>query len=413
MAKRKSNANKKKTLIIIISAVVLLLAAAIVTVVLVTGGEKEIPSVVTDEITTDEITGFETTTTAPETEPAVVAEPEPAFAHGTAFSFVRKDMGTKPAFTDPLTGLEATKDLGTTRPVAIMINNIEHAIPQVGISNADVLYECLAEGGITRLLMVTRDYESLGTVGSIRSSREYYIDFAKNHDAIYIHAGGSEKAYSQIYSRSIEHLDGVRADARTGKNMSGTVFYRDPDRLKKFAYEHTMVTTGERIVKGIEAMGYTKQLKTGFNEPIKPIDWGWSVVLSGENATKVKIPYRSNRVSEYEYDAATGKYMRYQFNHQKHVDGANGEQLSFENIFILNMPHRNTGDYAGHLVVTTTGTGNGWYITGGKRIPITWSKPSQDEPMTVCDAEGNPIVINQGKTAINIVDNGVWSSVSF
>lgn len=412
MAKRKPNSNKKKTLVIIISAIALLLVAAIATVVIVCGGEENIPALDTDAVTTADITTAETTTVAPETQPPVV-DPKPGYAHGTAFDFVTKDMGPKPTFTDPLTGLEATKDLSNTRPVAIMINNIEHAIPQVGISNADVLYECLAEGGITRLLMVTRDYESLSTVGSIRSSREYYIDFAKNHDAIYVHAGGSEKAYSQIYSRSIEHLDGVRADARTGKNVSGTVFYRDPDRLKKFAYEHTMVTTGERIVKGIAAMGYNKQIKAGFNEPIKPIDWGWSVVLSGENATKVKIPYRSNRVSEYEYDAATGKYMRYQFNHQKHVDGANGEQLAFENIFILNMAHRNTGDYAGHLVVTTTGTGNGWYITGGKRIPITWSKPSQDEPMTVCDAEGNPIIINQGKTAINIVDNSVWGSISF
>ncbi len=412
MAKRKIDANKKKTLIIIISAVALLIVAAVITVLLVVSGEKDIPSAETDDLTTEEVQTSFITTAPVETEPAV-EYPEPAYAHGTAFDFVKKEMGPKPEFTDPLTGLKADKDLCATRPVAIMINNIEQAMPQVGISEADVLYECLAEGGITRLLMVTRDYASLGTIGSIRSSREYYIDFAKNHDAVYVHAGGSEAAYSQIYSRSIEHLDGVRADARTGKNVSGTVFYRDPDRLKKFAYEHTLVTTGERIVKGIEAMGYTTVLKDGFNEPIKPIDWGWSVSLNGESATHIKVPYRSNRVSEYEYDTATGKYTRFQYNHQPHIDGATNQQLTFENIIILNVPHRNTGDSYGHLSVTTVGEGSGWYITGGKRIPVKWAKPSQDEAMTLTDAEGNPIIVNQGKTVINITDNGVYSSVSF
>ena len=414
MVKRKPGASKKKTLIIIISAAVLLVTAAVITVLLVLGGEKELPVADTDDMTTEEIeTSFVTTTAAPETEPPVIEYPEPAYAHGSAFDFVRKNMGTKPAFTDPLTGLEAEKDLSALRPVAVMINNIEQAMPQIGISEADVLYECLAEGGVTRLLMVTRDYASLGTVGSIRSSREYYIDFAKNHDAIYVHAGGSETAYSQIYSRAIDHLDGVRADARTGKNVSGTVFYRDPDRLKKFAYEHTLVTTGERIVKGIDTMGYTTSLKSGFNEPVKPVDWGWSVALNGESAAHIKVPYRSNRVSEYEYDAATGKYKRFQYDHKEHIDGATNEQLAFENIFILNLPHRNTGDSYGHLTVTTAGEGSGWYITGGKRIAVRWAKSSQDEPMTLTDLEGNPIIVNQGKTVINITDNGVYSAVTF
>ena len=160
-------------------------------------------------------------------------------------------------------------------------------------------------------------------------------------------------------------------------------------------------------------MGYTTALKTGFNEPIKPVDWGWSVSLNGEAATHIKVPYRSNRISEYEYDAATGKYKRFQYNHKEHIDGTTNEQLTFENIIILNVPHRNTGDSYGHLDVTTVGEGNGWYITGGKRIAIKWAKPSQDEAMTLTDTEGNPLIVNQGKTVINITDNGVYSSVTF
>lgn len=342
-----------------------------------------------------------------------ISYPAPLFAHGSAFDFVEKAQGYKPQYVNPYTGLESKTDLSSVRAVAIMINNIEQAMPQIGVSDADILYECLAEGGITRLLMVTRDYESLGTVGSIRSSREYYIDLAKNHDAIYVHAGGSEEAYSQIYSRSIEHLDGVRADQKTGKNVSGTVFYRDSERLKTMAYEHTLVTTGERIADGIAQMGYRTAENPDFSEPFVPVDWGWSVELSGNQAKHIKVPYRSNRVSEYEYDAKTGRYMRYQFTHKEHIDGATGEQLGFENVIILRMPHENTGDYAGHIVVNTVGSGEGWFATGGKVIPVKWSKASQDSGMKLTDAEGYPIIINHGKTVINIVDNQVFSSLTF
>ena len=411
MAKRKPNADKNKRLIIIISAAILLLLCAIVVVVLVGGRDPQSPSLDTDGTDAADTAAADTTASEPEPEPEPIMFPEPTFSHGDAFSFERVNAPAKPQYLDPYTGLEVSRDLSSTRPVAIMINNIQYAIPQVGISKADILYECLAEGGITRLLMITRDYESLDVVGSIRSSREYYIDFAKSHDAIYVHAGGSTEAYSQIYSRNIAHLDGVKADARTGKNVSGTVFYRDPERLKTMAYEHTLVTTGQRITEGISTMGYNTT--TDAADPIKPIDWGWRVALSGDDATHVKVPYRNTQTPEYEYDAASGKYLRYQFAHEAHVDGATGEQLAFENIIILNMHHRNTGDSAGHLVVTTTGSGDGWFVTGGKRIPIKWYKETQDSVMKLTDTEGNAIVVNRGKTVINVVDGSVYPSVTF
>lgn len=405
MTIRRSANNKR----IIIAATALLLAAAMT---LPLASCKKKATTDGEESGTNSFDAV-TTELVVETAEPEVEYPEPSYAHGSAFSFVKKSMGTKPQYINPLTGNASQTDLTNTRPVAIMINNISQAMPQIGISGADVLYECLAEGGITRLLMVTRDYASLGTIGSIRSSREYYIDFAMNHDAIYVHAGGSDEAYSQILRREIDHLDGVRADARTGRNVSGTVFYRDPDRLKTMSYEHTLVTTGERIANGVAEMGYTTTVSAGFNEPIKPIDWGWGVSLNGENATHIKVPYRSNTVSEYEYDAATGRYLRYQYNHQPHIDGTTDEQLAFENIIILKLDHRNTGDSYGHLAVSTVGDGEGWYITGGKRIPIRWSKVSQSDAMTISDMEGNPIIVNQGKTVINIADSGVYSSVTF
>ena len=410
MANRAPDSDKRKKQIIIISAAAVLLVAAIIIVVLAVTGKSETkkkPTTFTEAVT-EQITTADTTR-APEPEP--ITYPAPSYPHGSSFSFVQRDMGIKPQYTDPLTGLGTDCDLARVRPVAVMINNIEHAMPQVGISNADILYECLAEGGITRLLMVTRDYESLGRIGSVRSSREYYIDFAMNHDAVYVHAGGSEVAYSQIKTRGIDHLDGVRADPRTGINLSKTVFYRDPERLETMAYEHTLVTTGELISAGISQMGY--RTDTDEVDPIKPVDWGWGVELSGEGAAHIRIPYRSNRVSEYVYDAGGSRYLRFQYNHNEHIDGETGEQLAFENLLILRMEHRNTGDKDGHLVVTTTGTGDGWYVTGGKCIPIKWYKETEDSEIRFTDTEGYDLIVNQGKTAVNIVDASVYSSVTF
>ncbi|MBO5903740.1 MAG: DUF3048 domain-containing protein, partial [Clostridia bacterium] len=169
-------------------------------------------------------------TTAPETtEPPVTETVPPETEDQTPVVAV-------PDLINPLTGLESDKDFSTSRPVAVMLNNIRQAIPQHSVSQCDILYECLAEGGITRLMGVFADYESLGVVGSIRSSRHYYIDLAQNHDALYVHAGASDYAYTEIKERKIDNFDGVHM------YLPG-MFYRDQERLQHMSLEHTLMTT--------------------------------------------------------------------------------------------------------------------------------------------------------------------------
>lgn len=91
-----------------------------------------------------------------------------------------------------------------------MINNIVYAQPQVGISNADIIYEIPAEGGITRMMAIFSHLYDIESVGSIRSLRPYYLSVALSYDAIVIHAGGSEQAYSDVKTYNADHLDGVR-----------------------------------------------------------------------------------------------------------------------------------------------------------------------------------------------------------
>ncbi len=406
--KKRSPRNNKK--LYIICAAVIACVLLCVGVVIATQEEKGAPEIIKD---TQKLETKDTEKNVVEDtkEPAQI--PYPEFGHGTKFEFVRNEEPLPQSFVNPLTGLACESDLSNKRPAAVMINNIKVACPQEGVAQADILYECLAEGGITRLLMVATDYDSLGTVGSVRSSREYYIDFAKNHDAIYVHAGGSEEAYYQIQARSIDHLDGVRADPRTGRNVSGSVFFRDDARRRNMGYEHSLMTNGEKIGAGIQTMGYRNTINEGFKSPIQIVDPGFTVQLSGDAAENIKIKYNASHTAEFVYDANTKSYLRYQFNHQPHIDATTGEQLSFSNVLVLSLPHRDTGDSYGHLDITTTGSGEGYYFTGGKMIKINWSKASQDSPVSFTDEEGYPLVLNKGKTMINIASTGIFSAMSF
>ena len=116
-----------------------------------------------------------------EPEPVIEPEPEPEEPSG-------------PAGTNPLTGLPMEPEQENDRPVAVMFNNLKAAQPQLGISQADIIYEVRAEGGITRMLGVFQGLEGVGTLGSSRSSRPYELELALGHDALYVHAGGSPEA---------------------------------------------------------------------------------------------------------------------------------------------------------------------------------------------------------------------------
>ena len=124
-------------------------------------------------------------------------------------------------------------DISQKRPYVVMINNIKVATPQSGISKADIIFETLAEGGLTRLMAVYQDIENIGIVGSVRSARPYFIDIAMGLDAIFVHAGGSDDAYITIKDRDVDNIDGVHG--------SGETFFRDQWRQKNMGYEHSLM----------------------------------------------------------------------------------------------------------------------------------------------------------------------------
>lgn len=316
---------------------------------------------------------------------------------------------TEPVIEDvivnPLTGLETDVDYRLRRPVAIMINNIKVATPQEGVSYADIMYECVVEGQQTRLMMVVSDYESLPTVGSVRSSREYYLDFAANHDAIYMHAGGSNQAYVEIKSRKVDNLDGVNDNG-----VSYRCFWRDAWRKSNMGFEHSLMTSGEKITVGIEYKKCNTELAENFDSPLDFVPLGTVRVPEGGDATYLRVSYSGAHKPYFEYSATDGVYYRWQFLGDKHIDNTAGVQLSFTNIIVLYLPTYSTGDSYLHMDVSTTGTGEGYYLTAGKYEKITWEKVDEDTPVKLYNEDGEELLVNRGKTFFQICSEAMAST---
>ena len=375
-------------------------------------------------VTTEDTTDIAVTTTAPitevqttETEPVTesVTEPiteteteteavteAPESAYPTVIDENETDalIGIAPAadgvYIDPLTGTAVAKEEAERRPVAIMLNNINVALPQQNIGSADILYECQVEGYLTRLMGVYNDYEDLKAIGSVRSSREYYIDFAANHDAIYVHAGGSEEAYRNLKSRKTHNIDAVN-----DYNVSG-YFYRDPNRLGRMGYEHTLVIDGDKINGAIAAKKYRTTYSSSFTNPLQFIGEGQQInLVNGTKAKQLTVKFGAH-TTQFVYSASKNLYMRWQ-NSEKHIDGITGEQLGFENVVVLFCPYTLTKDDYNHIEVTTTGKGKGYYLTGGKKVDIHWSKSSGDAQVKLYYASGKALTLTPGKTNIEIV----------
>lgn len=313
-----------------------------------------------------------------------------------------------PEIINPLTGLEGNYKTEGQRPIAVMLNNIREALPQIGIGSADILFECRAEGGITRLLGFFSEYKDLGVVGSVRSSRPYYIDFAQMFDAIYCHAGGSEDAYAELASRRINHIDGV------GRGLGDPldVYYRDQDRLRTMAYEHTMMTTGQGIVDTIAHHNFRTDLREGFSFPWQFAEYDQTVTVGKNESNHIYIPVSNYQTVDYIYDSETSLYSRYQYNMQKHIDGETGEQLTFTNVIVLFCDTAIYDSY-GRLRVTTTGNGSGYLASGGTYTEIEWSRDSREGNLTLTLKDsGKPITINRGKTMVNICSPDVMNGIN-
>lgn len=308
-------------------------------------------------------------------------------------------------YTNPLTGEGCDTDISQNRPIAIMLNNLKAALPQLGVSQADIIYEAPAEGGITRMLGVFQSVEGVGNIGSVRSARDYYVSLAYGHDAIFLHAGGSPQAYTAIQSWGVTALDCVNGP------YEGTLFWRDPERRKTAGLEHSVLTSGDTILELLPTYAkVTPEHAEGYSYPMSFLAGGETA--SGSAANIISVKFSSYKTGVFTYDPDTGRYLIEEYG-APYVDGNTGEQVSVKNVLVLNTDvSAIKGDSAGRLSVRTTGTGTGQFFCDGVMQDITWSKKDDSSPLTYTTADGEPLRFGVGPTYVNIIGGSATVTVS-
>ena len=353
-------------------------------------GEQPTPSPSASSAPTPTPSASEPATPAPSETPQPSEEPSPSPSPS-------EEPPVEPTYINPLTGLPMAEDTVNQKPVAIMLNNIKAAIPQQGNSHADIIYEVLAEGGITRMLGIYHDVSDLGIVGSVRSARLYFWDLALGHDAIFVHAGGSPEFYDTKKARDLSTVDGVNgyyAYATTG------LFWRDRERIegKYYAYEHSLITSGEKLTEILGQRGEFGAHKDGYVYNMKFAENG--TPTGGLSSPTIIVPFSNSKSTTFRYDRDTRSYLAEQYGGAM-IDGNDGSQIAVSNVIVLKTDCTVVDD-AGRLKVDLS-SGEGWFACGGKLIPITWKKGNCDQQLRYYTADGKSLTLEQGKSYVCII----------
>jgi hypothetical protein len=303
----------------------------------------------------------------PSPEPTPTATPEPL------------------TFAAPLTGIQLEQQ-SAARPIAVMINNLAPARPQSGLTNADIVWEVLAEGGITRLVAVFQSTDAAtATIGPIRSIRPYLIELGESYGAVLAHAGGSMDAYAILQQQGKPYLDEI--------SNGGGFFWRSKERKAP----HNLYSSLEQLRAGAEKRAYKLDTvipaysftETGADDP-------------GEPASSISLTFqlKSYKVG-YEYDSATGLYKR-SINDKPHLDMNNDEQLSAANLVVLSTGHK-TLDNEGRLAVNLEDGGPALLFQKGKVVQAEWVHAA--DGMIRLSQAGKELPFVPGKTYFHIVPN--------
>ena len=319
-------------------------------------------------------------------------------ALGALFAMKFLDKGTTEnendeevmAEPEPVKRLQIVDEDSTSRPYAVMINNNHEAWPQCGLQDAYLVYEIITEGGITRMMALFKDKDT-AKIGSIRSARHYFLDYAQENDAIFVHWGGSERAYSQIKSRGINDIDGIY--------LEGSVFFRDKTLGRSL--EHTGFTSMENVKEYAENHGQTRNTNKDLllNYSVDEIDL--SENADAEIANNITIKYSNYHTTSYEYDEENKVYLR-SMSGKKNIDLVTEEQYTAKNIIVYQVKNYSFDSY-GRQELENLGDGTGYYITDGYAIPIKWEKLTHEGQTIYTNAlTDEELIVNDGNTFIQI-----------
>lgn len=293
------------------------------------------------------------------------------------------------------------------RPLGVMVENHAESRPQSGLSSADVVYEAVAEGGITRFLSIYY-CQSAENVGPIRSARTYFLDFISEYgkSPLYAHVGGANQDGPADALSQIEDYGWAGVNDMNQFSIGFPTFWRDYDRLgHPAATEHTMYSTTEKLIKFAAT---SRSLKV---EDENGISWDKGFIpyeFKDDAPTSQRPPKQTihvefwTRDSDYAvdwiYEPIENIYKRNNGG-AAHVDRNNNKQLTAKNIVFLKMIESNANDgYEdnAHLLYRTKGVGNATIFMDGKQIAGTWRKDSRTSRTLLSDSAGLPIKFDRG-----------------
>lgn len=336
---------------------------------------------------------------------------------------IDQTFGSKPdpitLIPNPLNGVlypEATaagwKD---RRPLGVMINNHFDARPQAGLNDANIIYEVVAEGGITRYLAFFLD-KLPAKVGPIRSTREYYLTLAKeNGDAMLMHIGWSPQALEAIETWPVRSLGRGGVDCSFEYEGEGDICWRDFSR--DVAFEHTAFADARELYKRGIDLGWqgTTEIK-----PWKFKDDKWEMPTSTEclvgecKMITIDFWYPGDYSGIFKFDKTDNTYLRFTGYDDKDdpaplYDRETKDQVKVKNLIVqFAQEFAIAGDEKNRLDYELVGSGDAIVFIDGKAIKSTWSKAERDERTFFYDTDGNEIAFNRGNFWIAIVrDTGV------
>ncbi|MGH7196316.1 MAG: DUF3048 domain-containing protein [Candidatus Saccharimonadales bacterium] len=293
----------------------------------------------------------------------------------------KQQVAVAQKFYSPLTGVEVPDEGATKRQVtAIMIENSPSARPQSGIKNAGIVFEAIAEGGITRLLCLYQE-DRPGLIGPVRSLRPYYVDWLAPFDAAVAHVGGSKNALNEIRNGTYKDID---------QFFNGRYYWRATDR----AAPHNVYTNFDKLDALNQSKGFTSSKFTGFPRKLDG-------AVNPPNATAVDITVSSATYNvRYNYDAATNSYVR-------HLGGAphkdrEGGQVMPKVVIAMKVPMHRGFEDGYREQMTTIGHNQVYIFQDGTVTEGFWRKTDRKDQIQFYDKSGKPVALNPGQTWITV-----------
>lgn len=296
----------------------------------------------------------------------------------------------KPVYYSTLTGTKVETEALQTAPVTgVMIENSPDARPQSGLKNSGVVYEAIAEGGITRFLVLYQS-EKPQLIGPVRSVRLYDVEWIKPYNAGLAHVGGSAEALSEVRNGTYRDLD---------QFFNGAYYWRSTDRFAP----HNVYTSFEKLDALNAARGYTSSTFTGF--PRKD-----SKASKEPTATSISVTISSALYnSTYAYNATSNTYDRSQAG-APHLDREDG-QISPRVVIVMKVNEQTVLQDGYREDIITVGQGQASIFQDGEEIEATWRRASTSDQISFTDAEGNEIKLARGQTWLTAIpaDTGAVS----